>query len=277
MLETVENSLFDRLIGEAIYSRDQFQSYFRDDEFSMVATFDLKFIKEINEKATYADSDISIKKLWNKIQSCLEPGDREKVIVGRFGGTFAVGIRKGQELSPNTIDKLSEIHSLDLTLGDRRFAVPIANTWSPVILTDQNPELRDGRSVFKTILKLNEQDFYEKLLTDIFIEDFNVPVGHFIDSLLNIDIDSIRQTNSAISKEQLYSLFLRGKRRIERVPRLFNSFLDGQKLKFFDPERMVNVVLKASKKMNMSRELTEADTQQIIDKYMRIMMLTMIH
>lgn len=84
LLETVESSLFDRLIGEAIYSRDQFQSYLRDDEFSMVATFDLKFIKEINEKATYADSDISIKKLWNKIQSCLEPGDREKVIVGRF-------------------------------------------------------------------------------------------------------------------------------------------------------------------------------------------------
>lgn len=231
LLETLENSIFDRLIGEAIYSRDQFQNYLKDKEFDSVITLDLKFIKELNEKTTYADADMAIKSLWKSINSSLTSEDREKIIVGRFGGTFMLGVRKGTTIPEDTLRKLKGINEMQLTFGENSFMVPIGNSTIDNI-TEHEDRLQDStpNATFKSIVAKTEEDFYDKIMVDIITEDLLGEKGAFIESLVKSDIAEL-STEDGISKVDIYALFLRGKRKVERI----NKLLSANRIKGSDP------------------------------------------
>ncbi len=218
LLETVENSLFDRLIGEAIYSRDQFQKFLTEKEFSSVFTIDLKFIKELNEKTTYADADMAIKSVWEKIRSSLGQDEREKLIIGRFGGTFTIGVRKGMSLAPKTEEALQNITNLSLNLNkeSESFSIPVSTTKYSIPSDGE-----DSQFLFKNILQENEDQFYRMLFLDTLAEDMMdytfIPLMKTFDNASMLD-------DYRTGKVKLYSLFLNGKRKVERSPKFLAAY-----------------------------------------------------
>ncbi|MCX6731182.1 MAG: hypothetical protein NTZ55_05020, partial [Candidatus Roizmanbacteria bacterium] len=220
LLELVENSLFDRLIGEAIYSRDQFQKFLKEGEFSTVITVDLKFIKEINEKMSYADADMAIKSVWELIKDSLTPEDREKIIVGRFGGTFVLGIRQGETINERALYNLQHITGITFGHGINTFHVPVAMTNTDLTAINEKQVDSDQNEIFKNILKENETQFYERLLLDILEEDMMMrTVPRFIGYLKHANLELI-PNDIPLTKRDLYALYLRGKRKLERLPKL---------------------------------------------------------
>lgn len=89
VLNLMERSIFDPLIGEAIYTRFDFQEHLQHGDFSNVMVIDLKFMKEMNEHMSYADADNAIVDVWKRIKSRIPPEERGKLFISRFGGTLS--------------------------------------------------------------------------------------------------------------------------------------------------------------------------------------------
>lgn len=93
VLKYLEDRVFDKLFGSIVYTSPEFAhrlSGYRD-----LYCFDLKLVREMNEIASYPESDMAIINLYNHIKSSLGDDLMNKVDIGRRGGTFYVGVKKG--------------------------------------------------------------------------------------------------------------------------------------------------------------------------------------
>ncbi|MCX6731338.1 MAG: hypothetical protein NTZ55_05830 [Candidatus Roizmanbacteria bacterium] len=182
---------------------------------------DLKFIKEINEKMSYADADMTIKAVWELIKDSLTPEDREKIIVGRFGGTFVLGIRQGESINESAIYNLQHITGISFGHGINTFHIPVTMTNTDLTAINEKQADNDPNETFKNILKENETQFYERLLLDVLEEDIMMRPIHpsFIGYLKHVNLESI-PNDIPLTKRNLYSLYLKGKRKLERLPKL---------------------------------------------------------
>ena len=125
LLNKLENSLFDRLIGEYTYARGEFQHNLEHRRYDQVRIIDLKFIKEMNTKMTYADADLQIRRVWDRIDEALG-SERDLVQISRLGGSYVIGVLKGKTLSNEAQSKLDQITSLDL-FGNKDTTIPLSN------------------------------------------------------------------------------------------------------------------------------------------------------
>lgn len=209
VLNLIERSIFDPLIGEAIYTRFDFQEHLQHGDFSSVMIIDLKFMKEMNEHMSYADADKAITNIWKKIKSCIPQEERGKLFISRLGGTFVIGVRTGEVLDKNTESKLN-------TIGDTLFpiyekdgvevSVPLGvSFWR----TQESKDLRN-------MLKINDLRFYNKVIKDIAHMELISPGT--IQYIAQMDLTNNPKAGySQIDKDMLYAYFFRGKRRMERV------------------------------------------------------------
>ncbi len=129
MLSFVQDVIYDKLLGDIVSTKFDFQEHEKRGEFSKTIVIDLKFIKEMNSLVGYVDADESIAAIWNKIYSSFNPQDKEKVIISRVGGTFFIGIKNGMELGTSTKAKLSSITALNVDLdpteGENLISIPV--------------------------------------------------------------------------------------------------------------------------------------------------------
>lgn len=208
VLNLIERSIFDPLIGEAIYTRFDFQEHLQHGDFSNVIIIDLKFMKEMNERMSYADADNAIIDVWKKIKSHIPQKERGKFFISRFGGTFVMGIRKGEVLDKKTEAALRDIGNALFPLykkQDVEVSVPLgASYWR----TEENKNLRN-------MLKVNDLKFYSKIMKDMIYMELTSPGS--MERIAQMELTDAGEDYSKMSKDTLYAHFFRGKRKMERV------------------------------------------------------------
>jgi len=225
VLKLTERSIFDPLLGDAVYSRFDFQEQLGRGNFSEVIVFDLKFIKEINEGMSYADADESIIKLWKNIKSNIKESERSNIYISRFGGSFMLGVKTGRMISLDTRNALQK-------LGSKMTQIFSQNTKdSEMIPVGFSAWKTSSKSELKVMLKYADDVFFIRLFDDIVNNEIKTP--GFIDQLLDINLDNMTQFANyhTLSKIELYAKFLRGKRSHERTDNLLkvsasNSSMD---------------------------------------------------
>lgn len=209
VLNLIERSVFDPLIGEAIYTRFDFQEHLQHGDFSNVMIIDLKFMKEMNEHMSYADADNAITNVWKKIKSCIPPEERGKLFISRFGGTFVIGVREGSRLGGETETKLIDMGHSSFPIYEQNgveVSVPLGvSNWR----TEENKNLRN-------MLKINDLRFYSNIVKDMAHMELDSPGSMERMAVMELVEDS-GADYSKMNKDVLYAQFFRGKRKVERV------------------------------------------------------------
>lgn len=122
IVHLIENYVYDKLLNDAVYSKFDFLEHAKRDEFKEVAVIDFKCIKELNELTNYADADQVIQQLWTKLRGMIA-SHRDAYMVGRAGGTFLIGIRKGNDtLSKKNLLQLSDF---TFSLRGKEISLPL--------------------------------------------------------------------------------------------------------------------------------------------------------
>lgn len=214
VLKLIERSIFYPLLGDAVYSRFDFQEHFNRNSFSEVMVFDLKFIKEVNDGMSYADADSAIVNLWKNIKNSIKESDRRKIYIARFGGSFILGIKKGERIIPETFEALQALGSSHLSIlshQTEQIEVPIG--YSHFAKHDQTH--------MKGVLDAASDIFYLRLIDDIVFAEIETP--GFMDQVLNLDLNELSEKGYHVfSKVEIYAKFLRGKRSLERTTHILN-------------------------------------------------------
>jgi len=200
LLNKLENSLFDRLIGEYTYARGEFQHNLEHRRYDQVRIIDLKFIKEMNTKMTYADADLQIRRVWDRIDEALG-SERDLVQISRLGGSYVIGVLKGKTLSNEAQSKLDQITSLDL-FGNKDTTIPLSNI---VVSINGTAKLQLG-----DLLSQSNGVFYTRLIEDLILEAMRNPT--FIPQLKKARIQ-----DKQVTKPNLYHMYLKGTRKEERL------------------------------------------------------------
>lgn len=215
ILSTLESSVFDRLLGDMIYSRGHFIDHIQRQEIKDVYIIDFKFPKEINTALTFSDTDQILKSLWGKIKDALGEEDRQNVIVSRFSGCFYIGVKKGKKL--NNFKQLAEIKDMTLFSDSetKNYTIPLGTHYSP----SKKPSKKYQASEFIQFAEEKAlESFYVRLIEDIEKEEQQ---GQFIESMKQATFDKFsNQMETYISKAQLYTLNLKGKRSLSRIESL---------------------------------------------------------
>ncbi len=227
LLHIVEHSIFDRLLGDMIYSKSHFSEHMKRGEIGQLYILDFKFLKEINTGMTYADADMQIKKLWERIKETLTEEDRKKVIVSRFAGAFYIGVRKGERLT--TGGALRDIRTLTLFDDDGEETGPVV----PIGYERHVVHPHEYKEHYRAINKAESESdahFYTHLVKDIV--DSSVDDPAFLDDMLRVDVDKIGTGKEyhPLSKAELYSLLLKGKRKEARIQKVKENIQKGATL-----------------------------------------------
>lgn len=222
LLKIIENSIFDRLLGDMIYSKAHFAEHLQKGEIDRLYILDFKFLKEINTGMTYADADMEIKKLWERIKSTLTEDDRKKILVSRFAGAFYIGVHKGEHLTNG--EKLKEIKSVALFDAGNGEAYSV-----PVGYDTKQIHPHEYHKFYKAINKMegdSDTYFYTELIRDIV--DSSLNDSSFLDKMRKVDVGVLgKRGYQVLSKVELYSLLLKGKRKKARIKRLKGSVNEG--------------------------------------------------
>ena len=216
LLKIIETSIFDRLLGEMIYSRYHFTKHMRRDEFEELQVIDFKYLKEINTAMTYADADNTIKALWNEIKESIPENERSSIVISRFAGAFYIGVRKGCKLSDKCRSKLSAITTFSFK-GGEEYSVPLGH--ASIQLENESDKRPPSSKIFDNLEEASNQRYYTALVKDILYEqDKN---SEFIVQMMGVDLKELsNRPYQPLSKIELYALALRGKRGVVRVEKL---------------------------------------------------------
>ncbi len=202
MLSFVQDVIYDKLLGDIVSTKFDFQEHEKRGEFSKTIVIDLKFIKEMNGLVGYVDADESIAAIWNKIYSSFNPQDKEKVIISRAGGTFFIGIKNGMELGINTKTKLSAITALNVDLdpteGENLISIPVGQG----IAKTSTEGIEAAEKVFYGAL-------YEKIKSDTNLQ-----------TILQSTVDPFKNSGGKIDFNTLLWHFFKLKRYDERLLKL---------------------------------------------------------
>ncbi len=224
LLNLVENSIFDKLLGEMIYSRSHFMEHMDKKELKTLQVFDFKFLKEMNTAMTYADADNNIKMLWSRIKEAIPDNERNKIIVSRFAGTIYVGVRKGSTLSDECQAHLNRIVTLPFG-KDADYEVPLGHAF-----LDLEKEEGNGLASHQILNKLenaSEESYDHTLVKDI--QRGKGENDQFIAQMMKINIDELKKREyQSLSKIELYALALRGQRKLARIGKLIEYSDKGE-------------------------------------------------
>lgn len=171
ILDFIEKVVYDPLFGEAYYSFADFQDHLAQGQIRTVYGFDMKYIKEINDQLNYVEGDLAIKVLSDQILTGINAEDRGKVILSRRGGSFMVGVRKGETLSSETIDKLDQLHTVKL-FGDTGGSIEVPVGYAKVDINEtdlqmEGDESKQAGNIIGQVMKKADRDWYLGLFDQI--------------------------------------------------------------------------------------------------------------
>lgn len=216
LLSIIENSIFDRLLGDFIYSRTHFAEHIKRGEIDRMYIIDLKYLKEINGDMTYADADNELKKLWEEIKFSIPQNERNKIIVSRFAGAFYIGVKKGTAIND---EKLKTITSHTLFQNKHAITVPLGFAKKRV----RPHERKNVYSILNSFEDTSDKTFYSRLFDDISEEVGKNP--SFLNLMATVDIQKLETRRyKPLQKHELYSHLLRGKRSEARLNKLTTAF-----------------------------------------------------
>ncbi len=217
LLGIIESSIFDRLLGDLVYSKSHFKEGIRREMIDKICVVDFKFLKEINTAMTYADADLNLKKLWDYIQSTFSDEDRKKVVTSRFGGAFYIGLRKGERLSNE--EALCAIRSMEVVGSKDKTSHTVPLGFSQKEITSSETKYTD--KMVRDMERESDKNFYRGLFGDILYSSIQSPA--FLDSITTADIEGLKKREGGyrpLTKAELYALHLKGKRKEARVQKI---------------------------------------------------------
>lgn len=214
MVEYTKNIVYDKLLGYGVVSKYDFQEQIARGDIGYTVAIDLKFIKEMNEIVGYAEADESISKLWEMIKSKMLPEDRLKCTFARAGGTFYIGLNRGEYMTEDMFNKLKSLSSFAVDLSStgrgKVIQVPLGNSLQKVSYPATNQQNDFGETI---------GDCEENFFFDILNELKNDP--KLLTTIEN-NIDPITLGNPIAFGELLWRFF-RLKRYDERVIKLIDQ------------------------------------------------------
>lgn len=222
LLTIIENSIFDRLLGDFIYSRIHFAEHIKRGEIDRMYIIDLKYLKEINGDMTYADADIELKKLWERIKFSIPHHERKNIVVSRFAGAFYIGVKKGATIHDT---QLKNISNHTLFQDGNAITVPLGFTKKKI----RPHERKKVYSVLSVFEDVSDKTFYSRLFDDISEEVQRDP--SFLNAIATVDLHNLETRRyQPLQKHELYSHLLRGKRSEARLGKLITAF-EQEKMK----------------------------------------------
>lgn len=194
VVKFIEQVVYDPLIGENVYSKFELLTNLKEGDFKALYTIDLKYVKEMNEKYSYADADEAIAGLWKEIKDKIPHDEMKKIMVSRYGGTFILGIR--EELLPETIEKLQSLKEVAILSDhvDKELKVPIGNSFYQINQKEPNKNVE-----FNKAMKEAEDNFYRKMLYVSNLEE----EAELIDVLKSANADDSDIIEKIISKKEI--------------------------------------------------------------------------
>lgn len=218
ILSIIENVLYDTLLRDRVQGFTRFKKDIEGKKYDHIWGFDMKFIKEINDSISYADADLAIKELWKNISKGIQPEDRNKLIFTRKGGTFFVGLKKGEEVGLDTQLILESLNSVN------------------ILKTPKNPEGTDI-PIGRVNMDLSTLESNSMGTREVIVDLFDTMDSSMYSNLINYIMEAEYQ--SEIDSQDLYSFkslvhkFFTGKRQGERLGKL-KYFIDNNKFGYTD-------------------------------------------
>ena len=228
LLTVVENSIFDKLLGEMIYSKAHFMKHMKRGEIGEIFVVDFKNLKEMNTARTYADADQCIRKLWEKIKEAIPEDERHKIMVGRFGGADYIGVRKGEHLKPSTQESLKNITTLTIE-AQEPITVPLGHAYLNLESegnTDMTPY-----DLLSQVDVASDKAYYMALAADMQQAENEDPT--FMQRMASMNLEELvtRPYSDPLTKCELYALVLRGKRGAGRLAKMLQALGDTSALR----------------------------------------------
>ncbi len=224
LLQIIENSIFDRLLGDMIYSRPHFIEHLGKREIGEMHVIDFKFLKEMNSAMTFADTDKTIKRLWKQINSAIPTEERKNVMISRFAGAIYIGVEKGKELSDTCKQQLGKI--TERKMG-KDYSVPLGTATMKI----EDSDIRKPHEIIEQLEAASEKSYYSRLITDITKEE-EKSQNTFIEKMMSLDIKALTERPyQPLTKVELYALALRGPRKDARIAKLLETIRQNDKLK----------------------------------------------
>ena len=202
-----------------IYSKIHFMKHMDRKEMRGIYMCDFKKLKEINTAMTYADADNAIKRLWGKVKESVSEDERHKIMVGRSGGAFYVGVRKGETLSIASQDKLNRITRVPFD-EQNTYTVPVGHAY--INLEDPKNEKLDSSAILNTLEKASDKAYYQGLVEDV--QGELQQNSNFMVQVASVNLEDLaKRAYKPLSKPELYALHLRGKRKSARMKALIDA------------------------------------------------------
>lgn len=160
VLKYLEDRVFDKLFGSIVYTSPEFAHRLPD--YRDLYCFDLKLVREMNEIASYPEADMAIVNLYNLIKGSLGDDLMNKVDIGRRGGTFYVGVKKGwHSLNHGRMIKsaLAGISVLPMELRGK----PVNFDLGVSFISREKGTKNFGLSQLDNLSNMAEEDFMKKI------------------------------------------------------------------------------------------------------------------
>jgi len=162
MLQFVQTTLFDPLLGYGVYSYHDFKEHTDDEPIDRFMVFDLK-LKEFNEFMGLVFTDGMIGSFWNQIEKAIDDKDKHKVIFGRRGGTFYLAVKKGEKLSSTSLKQLSIIDKVPFGFIEGRGVEKPREIVIPVGIAGIDEPIQDSTKASEE----TKANFYKKIIKEL--------------------------------------------------------------------------------------------------------------
>ena len=223
VLKFIENRLFDKLFANIVYSPPEF--FERLENYKDIYCLDLKFIREMNDIISYPEADMAIVSLYQLITNRLGPDLMQYVDIGRRGGTFFIGVKRGALKTIAARDKidsaLNEINSLSLTLREQPviFELGIESSYTDSVFTAKK---------FSAIIEGAETNFYKKIASYL-IE--RKPDGRTNLEFIFSNRDFSKEKGEVNIIDSLIQEFFISKRSLIRANKMLKEIMSGEQFK----------------------------------------------
>ncbi|NJK71360.1 MAG: hypothetical protein HC932_03870 [Thermales bacterium] len=212
VLNIIENIIFDPLLREHILTFTEIYNKIESGRVGQLYTFDLRFIKEINDNLGLVSGDMAIKETWNQLRNKIDSQDEGYISFGRRGGTFYLVVDKGYILSEQTMQAIDSFSHSNILSDENHETQSVPIGCASVSFGDDIIEKEELKKCIDILYEKTNEDWSLKILEDL--------------AKLNL---KEAKNSQQLTKDSLVYKFFTGKRRIERQNAIKKIIFDKYK------------------------------------------------
>jgi GGDEF domain-containing protein len=210
IVKFIEDVMYDPLLGENIYTFHDFQEHIKEDKIDRLYMIDVK-IKEINDVLGTVKGDRALENCWDQIKEAIGDENMKQFVIGRYGGTYMLGLRKGHVLDSSVQKKLAKINGISFNNS----YLPVAHTSRPISKTFGDSPLIEKNKALRQELDLYFNDLNRDWVMRVFTEFESKGIP-------DIDESIHRMRNQTPTEQDLLLLYFAGKRIQTRLPSMLS-------------------------------------------------------